>query len=51
MKQHTFGSLEYAQKQQQTRKEQCLSEMARCMPWEAFMAVIASLSERRSARG
>ena len=51
MKQHTFGSLEYAQKQQQTRKEKCLSEMARCMPWEAFMAVIAPRSPSVGRRG
>lgn len=51
MKQHSFASLACAQKKQQTRKEKCLSEMERCMPWEAFMAVIAPHSPRVGRRG
>lgn len=51
MKQRTLASLEYAQKKQQTRKEKCLSEMERRMPWEALMAVIAPRSPSVGRRG
>ena len=40
MKQQTFASLDYAQKKKQTRRARFLSEMARCMPWEALLSVI-----------
>ena len=40
MKQQTFASLDYAQKKKQTRRAQSLSEMARCIPWQALLAVI-----------
>ena len=41
MKQQTFALLDYAHKKKQTRKEKFLSEMERCIPWKAVMAVIA----------
>ena len=40
MKQQTFASLDYAQKKKQARRARFLSEMARCMPWQALLAVI-----------
>ena len=40
MKQQTFASLDYARKKKQTRRAQFLSEMARCMPWQALLSVI-----------
>ena len=41
MKQHSFASLDYARKQ--TRSKQFLSEMARCMPWRALLALTTCL--------
>ena len=41
MKQQTFASLDSARKKKQTRRARFLSEMARCIPWEALLAVIA----------
>ena len=41
MKQQTFASLSYAHKKKQTRKEKFLLEMARCIPWLAFVDAIA----------
>ena len=40
MKQQTFASLDSARKKKQTRRARFLSEMARCIPWEALLAVI-----------
>ena len=40
MKQQTFASLDSARKKKQTRRARFLSEMARCIPWQALLAVI-----------
>ena len=40
MKQQTFASLDYAHKKKQTRRARFLSEMARCIPWQALLLVI-----------
>ena len=40
MKQQVFASLDYARKKKQTRRAQFLSEMERCIPWQALLAVI-----------
>lgn len=40
MKQLTFASLAYANKKKRTRKEQFLSEMQQCVPWQAFIDII-----------
>ena len=40
MKQQTFASLDSARKKKQTRRARFLSEMARCIPWEALLSVI-----------
>ena len=45
MKQHTFASLDYARQKKQTRREQFLSEMARCMPWRALLALSTCLRQ------
>ena len=41
MKQQTFASLDSARKKKQTRRARFLSEMERCIPWSALLAVIA----------
>ena len=41
MKQQTFASLDSAHKKKQTRREEFLSEMERCIPWEGLLSVIA----------
>ena len=51
MKQQTFASLDYAHKKKQTRREQFLSEMERCIPWQALLAVIEPHYPRGGRRG
>ena len=51
MKQQTFASLDYAHKKKQTRREEFLSEMARCIPWQALLAVIEPHYPRGGRRG
>ena len=43
MKQHSFAALDYARKKKQTRSKQFLFEMARCMPWQALLALTTCL--------
>ena len=50
MKQQTFASLACARKKQ-TRSARFLSEMERCMPWSALLAVIAPHYPRGGRRG
>ena len=51
MKLQTFASLDYAHKKKQTRREGFLSEMARCIPWQALLAVIEPHYPRAGRRG
>ena len=51
MKQQTFASLDYAQKKKQTGRARFLSEMARCMPWLAWLVVIEPHYPRGGRRG
>lgn len=51
MKQRSFASLSFSSKKKKTRKEAFLEQMAACVPWAAFEAVIAPHYPRSGRRG